>query len=167
MPASLPCPLTHRPCPQPPPVIDRFFGRYIWLSNFYYVPITLEGHVYPTVEHAYQAGKTLSLRWRERVRRCPTPKDAKRVGRRVPLRPDWYETRLSLMETLIRQKFNPHLHPDLAQKLRATGDAPLIEGNTWGDRFWGVERRSGRGDNHLGRILMQVRAELTAKGGLD
>ena len=49
---------------------------------------------------------------------------------------------------------------DLADCLVDTGDQPLIEGNTWGDRFWGV--CGGTGMNHLGRLLMEVREELQA-----
>ena len=49
---------------------------------------------------------------------------------------------------------------DLKQRLLATGDKRLVEGNTWGDTFWGVDLRSGRGENQLGRILMRVREEL-------
>jgi predicted NAD-dependent protein-ADP-ribosyltransferase YbiA (DUF1768 family) len=59
------------------------------------------------------------------------------------------------MRDLLRQKF---AHPELRRLLLATGDAELVEGNTWGDRFWGV--CAGRGQNHLGRLLMAIRAEI-------
>ena len=45
--------------------------------------------------------------------------------------------------------------------LIATGDAVLIEGNTWGDRFWGMVRNdSGMwvGENWLGRLLTLQRS---------
>ena len=60
------------------------------------------------------------------------------------------------METLIREKFMRH--PELAKQLRTTSPHTLVELNSWGDRFWGVCR--GRGQNHLGRILMAVRDAL-------
>ena len=70
-------------------VIERFFGDHIFLSNFYYADLTIGDYTYPTLEHAYQARKTRSLRWQERIRRAPTPKVAKRLGYQVPLREDW------------------------------------------------------------------------------
>ncbi len=150
-------------CPLQPhrgTVIDRFFGDYIFLSNFCYADMMVAGVRYPSVEHAYQAKKTYSIRWQERIRRAPTPKEAKRLGYRVPLREDWEDVKLDVMRTLVRWKFNPDWHPDLTAKLLATDDALLVEGNTWGDRFWGVERATGLGLNHLGRILMDVRDEV-------
>jgi len=58
------------------------------------------------------------------------------------------------MLDLVRKKFE---NPLLRAMLLATEDAVLVEGNTWNDTFWGVCR--GRGENWLGRILMQVREE--------
>ncbi len=141
-------------------VIERFFGDHIFLSNFYYADLTIGEYTYPTLEHAYQARKTRSLRWQERIRRAPTPKVAKRLGYQVPLRADWENIKLQLMKDLIRQKFATDTHPALTAKLLATGDALLVEGNTWGDRFWGVDRAIGLGLNHLGRILMDMREEV-------
>jgi len=62
------------------------------------------------------------------------------------------------MTTIVRNKFKAH--PDLKKKLLETGTAKLIEGNTWHDTFWGVNINTGKGENHLGKILMQVRSEL-------
>jgi len=59
------------------------------------------------------------------------------------------------MTDLVRQKFS---NPQLAKQLLDTKDFELIEGNTWGDTFWGV--CSGKGQNNLGKILMQIRNEL-------
>lgn len=74
------------------------------------------------------------------------------------LRPDWEEVKIGIMEEIVRAKFtqNPHL----AEKLLATGGQQIAEGNTWGDTCWGVDSRTGEGENHLGQILMQVRSEL-------
>lgn len=84
------------------------------------------------------------------------PSEAKRLGRRVRLRSDWEQVKYDVMLDVVRAKFNQH--PDLAQKLLATGDEELVEGNDWGDTYWGV--CNGRGKNMLGKILMRVRAEL-------
>ena len=86
----------------------------------------------------------------------PNPSEAKRLGRRVRLRSDWEQVKYDVMLDVVRAKFNQH--PDLAQKLLATGDEELVEGNDWGDTYWGV--CNGRGKNMLGKILMRVRAEL-------
>ena len=140
----------------PEHAIIRFSGYHRWLSNFWCVPVQLDGIWYTTVEHAYQAAKTLDVNLRAKIAVCVRPGEAKRLGRRVPLRPDWEEIKLEVMEKLLRQKFAAST--TLARQLTATGDAELIEGNPWGDRFWGV--CDGEGKNHLGRLLMAVRKDL-------
>lgn len=112
---------------------------------------------YPTLEHAYQAAKTLDASQRELIRLAPTPGIAKRLGNKVTLREDWNSLRLDVMRSLLRRKFFPG--SELAQKLVDTGQADLIEVNDWQDFFWG--KCNGRGDNHLGRLLMQLRWDLS------
>lgn len=136
-------------------VIDGFQDRYRFLSNFWAVKIKFEGHVYPSVEHAYQAAKTLDEEKRKEIREARTPGEAKRLGRTVELRPEWEDIRVSLMKKFLWDKF---CDPILAGKLLDTGDALLVEGNTWGDTFWGVCK--GKGENQLGKLLMNVREEL-------
>lgn len=135
--------------------ISSFRGEHFFLSNFYSSPVTVDNIYYPTVEHAYQASKTLDYLERERIRRAQTPGIAKKLGKRITLREDWEDIKLSVMEYLLRQKFS---REPLREKLKQTGDADLIEGNLWGDRFWGVY--NGKGENHLGRLLMKIRDEL-------
>jgi ribA/ribD-fused uncharacterized protein len=72
------------------------------------------------------------------------------------MRPDWEQVKILIMTSLVRDKFTRH--QDLKEQLLATGDAELIEGNWWGDTFWGVCK--GKGENHLGKVLMKVREEL-------
>ena len=62
------------------------------------------------------------------------------------------------MEEVVRAKFTQN--PDLAARLGATGTMPLVEGNSFGDTIWGVDAKTGKGENNLGKILMKVRAEL-------
>ncbi len=140
-------PLTH---------IWAFSGPHRFLSNFYEWSVTYEGHTYPSVEHAFQAAKSLDPVDRVRISCISTPGGAKRAGRQVPLRADWDDVRIDVMHALLRLKFAPG--SDLAKMLLDTGDAELVEGNTWGDRFWGV--CGGEGENNLGKLLMKVRAEL-------
>lgn len=85
-----------------------------------------------------------------------SPSVAKKLGRRVALRKDWESVKFSIMKDLVKAKFTQN--PDLAEKLLATDNAHLEEGNTWGDRIWGTV--NGTGANKLGIILMQVRDEL-------
>jgi len=136
-----------------------------FLSNFFLVPggIILDGTRYPTVEHAYQAAKSLDPMHRFHIRKCGPSGTAKRMGspeymarEGYVLRHDWELVKLDLMRDFLRQKFRTGTR--LAQLLTDTGDAQLVEGNTWGDRFWGVH--FGRGENHLGRLLMERRGEL-------
>jgi N-glycosidase YbiA len=138
-------------------VIDSFTtaAGYGFLSNFHPSTIYVNGKSYPTVEHAIQAHKTLDETSHDLIRRAKTPGEAKKLGRAVLLRPDWEEVKVDLMRDFVRKKFeNPFLRPLLV----ATGDAELIEGNTWNDRFWGVCRGSGL--NWLGKILMEIRGEI-------
>lgn len=139
-------------------VIDSFSGEHQFLSNFWYEDVALpDGFLYKTNEHAFQAAKTLSEIQRREILVAPTPGKAKLLGRSVTLRKDWEFIKLNVMLHLTRQKFK---NPLLAAKLLATGDAELIEGNHWGDKFWGV--CDGEGLNWLGKILMCVRNELEA-----
>jgi ribA/ribD-fused uncharacterized protein len=140
-----------------PNIISSFFGEYRFLSNFETSPhgIPYEGLAYPTVEHAYQAAKTLNQAQRVRICNLPTPGQAKRAGRHLDLREDWEEVKVSVMRTLLEEKFTD---PGHRMKLLETGDAVLVEGNTWGDTFWGV--CEGKGKNVLGRLLMALRSKL-------
>src|SRR5687767_648570 len=115
--------------------INHFRGKYRFLSNFWPCIVRVDGREYPTLEHAYQASKTRSINDRARIASCATPGDAKRAGKRVPLRSDWAVVKLDVMLELLRQKFSPD--SQLAAQLLATESALLVEGNEWGDRFWG------------------------------
>lgn len=135
--------------------IRGFFGRWRWLSNFWPAEVWYQGVTYPTVEHAYQAAKTVSPIERQVIRACPTPGGAKRLGKGVNQREDWDTVKIPIMLNLLRQKF---AQEPLRSRLLATESNPLIEENPWGDRFWGISQ--GEGHNMLGRLLMQIRDEL-------
>jgi ribA/ribD-fused uncharacterized protein len=134
-------------------MIDKFQGRYRFLSNFY--PARVNG--YPTVEHAFQAEKTLDGRQRTLIAEAPTAARAKAIGRIVALRDDWDAIKLDVMRELLAEKFEEG--SDLADLLLDTDDHDLFEGNTWGDVFWGIDA-SCRGENWLGRLLMLQRSHL-------
>lgn len=136
--------------------ILEFQGEYRWLSNFWPCEVRYEGVTYPTVENAFQAAK-FEKSLRENFVVC-TPVQAKQLGRQFPMRKDWMMIRRQVMRWLIEQKFATGT--ELAKKLVATHPGILVEGNRWGDHFWGV--CNGIGDNHLGKLLMEQRATLIA-----
>lgn len=139
-----------------PNIIDKFDGEYAFLSNFYESPIKGDdGITYPTVEHYFQAMKTLNKGQRQEIAAQDTPGKAKRLGRAVNLRPDWEKVKSDVMRQGVTAKFQI---PELREQLLATGDAILIEGNWWGDTCWGM--CNGVGENRLGKILMEVRTSL-------
>ena len=135
--------------------VTQFQGQYRFLSNFYPAEIPYQGLTYPSVENAYQAAKTTVASERIPFTMCP-PNVAKQLGRKLYLRDDWDDVKLDVMEVLVLRKFQ--LHANLRTQLLLTGGMPLEEGNTWGDKFWGIYM--GRGENHLGKILMRIRDEL-------
>jgi ribA/ribD-fused uncharacterized protein len=126
-----------------------------FLINDYDSPIELEGVTYPTVEHAYQASKTLNTYDRDEIRRAHSARRAKRIGRNIVLRPGWDAMREEVMYGLLKKKFTTLANQDLRDKLLATQNATLISG---GDTFWGEV--AGVGENLLGKLLMKVRAEI-------
>ena len=136
--------------------IGRFFGEYRFLSNFYPAEVTLDGDVYPTVEHAYQAAKTNDPVARQTIRETTKPGDAKWLGRHVALNANWEHVKVLVMKGLLQQKFRSGT--PLAARLAFTGNAELEEGNSWGDTYWGV--CNGKGQNMLGKLLMEIRSVL-------
>lgn len=134
-------------------VIDRFVGKYAFLSNFYEVPVQYMGYEFQNNEAAFQGAKCPSRI--EEFIKLP-PNEAKRLGRKVELRKDWESIKDSVMYEICLNKFSRH--KDLRDKLLATGEAELIEGNYWHDCYWGV--CEGKGLNKLGNILMKIRSEL-------
>jgi ribA/ribD-fused uncharacterized protein len=142
-------------------VITQFAGACRCLSNFYQSPVSIEGLVYPSAEHAFQAMKTTNAAARRSIAMARTPAEAKGLGRTVPLVDGWNECgRYDAMEKVIAAKFAPNTV--LAASLVATGGAILIEGNKWHDNTWGICYCGvcRNGHNLLGWILMRQRAKL-------
>lgn len=156
-------------------MINDFRFDYRFLSNFHMKPVVLEGVYYPSNENAFQAFKTLNLNEREKFTKI-SPMEAKKLGKKVSLRPNWDDISYSTMLKLNRQKFADGVE---REGLLSTGDAWLQEGNYWHDNRWGhcygqefkdnpkdfdnqhCEKCDGKvGLNFLGNILMQVRQEI-------
>ena len=147
-----------------------FFSAAVFLSNFHPSPITMNGHTFPTAEHAFQHERALEasdLFAADAIKAVHMPKEARDIGNRVRQGTNWNILKLRRMKIILELKFrqNPHLRRQLLE----TGNEPLIEAST--DRFWGagVMLRSSQladgdwyGDNNLGRLLMRVRDDLRA-----
>jgi hypothetical protein len=142
-------------------MITEFKGKYSFLSNFYACQTVYKGIKYPTSEHAYQAAKTLNPKHQLAIKEKDTPDDAKIAGRRLELRNDWEEIKDDVMYEIVKEKFK---NKRLANRLLATENKQLVEGNYWHDNYWGscfcakcllIPKK-----NMLGKILMRVRKEL-------
>ena len=134
------------------------FGEF---SNFAGFPIKLDGKLWPTTEHYFQAQKFEDQVYREKIRKTASPMIAARLGRsrKQPLRRDWEAVKIDVMRKAVEAKFTQH--EELKSLLLSTGEAKLVE-HTERDDFWG-DGGDGRGKNMLGRILMQVREGLRGK----
>lgn len=149
-------------------MITRFTGDYGFLSNFYPHVQVAPWFAKPagplrrwrTNEHYFQAAKVTTPEAAWAIARSATPAEAKRLGRQVAIRDDWEAVRLDVMLTGLRAKF---LDNAMAEQLLDTGTLELVEGNAWGDDFWGMTWKvaTGKpdGQNWLGKLLMLVRAE--------
>lgn len=146
-------------------MINSFVNKNEFLSNFYPSQINYEGITFPTVEHAFQAMKTLNLEQRIAIANASTPGVAKRMGRQVTLRADWENVKDEIMYQCLKLKF---ADKDLEEALLETFDEYLEEGNSWHDNYWGnchcEKCKNIHGKNRLGTLLMKVRDEIrTAK----
>lgn len=144
-------------------MVSIFRGDNFFLSNFYPTDIKWHKHVHKSAEHLYQAMKCSEISDRERIRNTETSKSAKILGKFIKIRPDWNEKKLQKMEYIVRLKFRK---AGLKKLLRQTGDKELIDQNYFHDIFWGVcgcTRHQRTGLNHMGKILMKIRAENNEK----
>lgn len=137
--------------------VISFKGPFRWLSNFAPCTVYLESIAYPSVEHAYQAAKTVFPALRVPFE-SGTSADAKRMGSKLAVRPDWEQIKLAVMEALLNQKFLEGT--DYRKQLDATKGMELIEGNWWHDNVYGscmCEKCGDTGRNELGKMLMRIR----------
>lgn len=139
------------------PILE-FRGSFDFLSNFYVCEVTWMGIEWSSSENAYQAAKAAPEEWHRFVQ--ITPSQSKKLGKQISMRADWDQVKYGIMHGIVREKFMQNI--DLMEKLLATGNAPLQEGNWWGDRYWGVSPvGSGNGKNCLGKILESIREEFS------
>ena len=142
----------------PPTFIYDSKGKWIrnWFSNMVAEPVEIDGIMWPSVENYYQAMKT-----EDKILQAQfvllSPSQAKYTGRTVDIRPDWDQVKVQVMEKALIAKFSA---PNNKSRLLQTEDSILVEWNNWGDKFWGVDIRTFKGENMLGRLLMEIRSLL-------
>ncbi|MNM62882.1 Swarming motility protein YbiA [compost metagenome] len=128
--------------------LDQPFAE---LMNFYYSNMIIDGKSWRTVEHYFQAMKSLDVTIQQKIRNLKTPKLAKEMGQKVELRSDWDEIKEEVMLKALRAKFSQNSR--LKAILLSTEDAILHE-DAPKDKYWGV-----KGKDRLGKLLMIVREE--------
>ncbi len=152
--------------PTPPGAI-HFYDKnkpYYAFTNFYPAPMNFKGQTWPTSEHAYQAQKfTQRPDIQTLIKNTPTPSAVFAIAQKNSASVDknWQQRSLQTMVDVVREKFR---NPALEKQLLGTGTAVLVEASPV-DGFYGYSTapdKSGKpqlGLNHLGRILMYIRAE--------
>lgn len=152
-------------------MINRFRGKWSFLSNFHPCEIEHKGIIYPSVENYYVAMKINTTQiidgvyysvtdLRKIISEMRDPSEVKRFGRKFKLRDNWDDKKLFFMNWAVREKFK---NDELKKLLLETDDQYLIEGNLWHDNFYGscgCPKCGDKGENHLGKILMVVRNEI-------
>ena len=133
----------------------RFRNEYWFLSNMYPCSIWYEGaldgkYIFRSVETIFQMMKCDDDNEKEGFELL-NGFEAKKRGRRVKLRSDWHEVKVSVMREILKRKFEL---PELINKLKEI-KGEIVEDNHWGDRYWG--RCNGTGKNVLGKLLMEIR----------
>jgi hypothetical protein len=135
-------------------------------SNLFRRSIVFEDRVYPTAEHAYQAGKARKEEVREWILSAPTPALVAMAAHGLytwDIVPEWSQTKYDRMRKVLYAKFTQH--EDLKELLLSTGIARLVESGAVAslvNRTWGEV--NGKGKNMLGVLLMDLRAELSKAG---
>jgi hypothetical protein len=139
-------------------MISEFKNEFRWLSNFAPVKIKLGIGIFPSVEHAYQSMKTKDdTKWKVFCACEPSPAIVKKQSQQIKLRENWDEIKDLIMMLCLQQKYNQSPYKE---KLIATGEEEIQEGNWWGDVYWGVDLKTGQGQNKLGKMIMQIREEI-------
>jgi hypothetical protein len=142
-------------------MIVSFSGEFRWLSNFASVKIILDGIEFSSTEHAYMSAKSESMEWKSFCA-CHTNSagQVKRKSKTISLVENWDEIKVSVMKDCIQQKFSQE---PFRTKLLQTNDEIIEEGNSWNDKFWGVDIKTRVGENILGKLIMEFRDSLINK----
>lgn len=140
-----------------------FYEREFYtFSNFSSFVIEWEGKLYMTSEHVYHSEKFRDEEMKELIRTTRSAHDALHLAyaNKDKYRPDWNDVRIGIMRKILHVKVSQH--PYVKKKLLESGDRELIE-DSWRDSFWGWGPNKD-GANHLGKLWMEVRAEVINNG---
>lgn len=139
-------------------MIEQFKDEYRWLSNFYPCDLRFRGKLYTSVEYAYMSAKSEDEEWKKMCAEAKEkPGIIKKKSQHLELVPNWEVMKIEVMQACLELKF---LQEPFKTWLVETGDVYLQEGNTWGDKFWGVDLETGEGANVLGILIMTIRGKL-------
>lgn len=136
--------------------VKELRDEYWLLSNFADIPVYFNGILYRNSEAAFQSQKTFDMKLRLQFASVD-PDTAKHMGRKLKIRPDWDTARLWIMRDIVAAKVQQNRR---VKDVLLNIDGTIEEGNTWHDKFWGVDLETGEGENHLGKILMEIRDEM-------
>lgn len=145
-------------------MIKEFKNQYFFLSNFYEYPIYYNKLVFCNAEAAFQAQKAINEKDQYKFINL-NASQARKLGKTIQLRKDWEEIKDNVMYEIVKRKFT--INKELQQKLLETKEEELIEGNWWHDTYWGVDSKTGIGQNKLGKILMKVREEVKNNNAIN
>jgi len=140
-----------------------------WLGNMSPFPVEFNGKRFRTTEALFQALRFSDEEVVEKIRAQKSPMAAKMVAKphkcRMVVEP-LSAADVENMKECLRLKLEHH--PELCDRLLATGDAEIIEDCTKRKRgsalFWGAALEDGvwKGSNVLGNLWMELRQELRA-----
>lgn len=139
--------------------IDNFNGAFDFLNNEYPSTVYYEGRFYPSVFHAFQAARSDKDHERAKISLAESMQELFELAIEIDDPEDWFAKRLIVMERCVRDKFRRNR--DLARRLRKTGNRDLINSYSEASEsncFWGIV--NGKGSNHLGSILTNVRLDI-------
>ena len=130
-------------------------------SNFSSFAIEWKNKLYMTSEHAYHSEKFEDINLKERIRNARSAHDALKLAQlnKDKYRADWDTIKLKVMKEILRAKVEQHLY--VKKKLIESGSKELIE-DSWRDSYWGWGPNKD-GENHLGKLWMEVREEFRNK----
>lgn len=144
------------------PRFADFSGDLYFLSNFYPCEILIKGILFANVEQYFQWSKCITKQDKDNILSTDNPGEAKCIGRKVKINPNWDNIREYVMYEGLIAKFTQN--EDLKSKLLSTDDSLLVEGNNWGDKFWGVDYYTRIGENKLGKLLCKVKINIKKEG---
>lgn len=135
---------------------DQTWGEF---SNFSQHAVYLQGKIWRTTEHFYQAQKFSDPELQERVRSASSPMIAKEIANQLELQylqSNWHNKKEKVMWEALMAKFTQH--PELKELLLSTQQRDIAE-HTRNDNYWG-DAGDGSGLNRLGELLVQLRSQI-------